>query len=64
MPSINEFIGPKPTQEQVSGLEKIIGSKPCAKCELDSTEYFWDPNNFIMTWTCIGGHNNSLKVNG
>jgi hypothetical protein len=63
MPSINEFIGPKPTEVQNKNIESIIGSKPCSKCDLDSSEYFWDTVNFIMTWTCPNGHNNSLKVN-
>ncbi len=63
MPNINEFIGAKPTDDQNSNLEKIIGSKPCSKCDLDSSEYFWDPFNFIMTWTCSNGHHNSVKVN-
>lgn len=63
MPNINEFIGPKPTQEVKSHLEKIISSKPCSKCELNSSEFFWDPVDFIMTWTCPSGHLNTLKVN-
>ena len=53
MPNINEFIGPKPTKETISNLEKVIGVKPCAKCELDVNEYYWDPVEFIMTWTPI-----------
>lgn len=63
MPSLNEFIGPKPTIEQKSNLEKIIGLKPCFKCELNSEEYYWDPLNFIMTWTCPDKHLNTVKVN-
>lgn len=64
MPNLNEFIGPKPTQENINNLEKIIGSKPCAKCELNSEEYFWDPSQFIMSWRCPSGHLNTVKVNG
>jgi hypothetical protein len=63
MPNINEFIGPKPTKENINNLEKVIGSKPCSKCELDVTEYFWDPIKFIMTWTCDNGHENNVSVN-
>lgn len=63
MPNINEFIGPKPEQEDINNLEKLIGSKPCSKCDLDSAEYYWDPLNFIMTWKCRAGHSNSFKVN-
>jgi len=64
MPNINEFIGPKPTGKNISSLEKIIGSKPCSKCELDSSEYYWDPNQFVMSWKCPSGHLNTVKVNG
>lgn len=63
MPNINEFIGPKPTKENINNLEKVIGSKPCSKCELDVSEYFWDPIKFIMTWTCDNGHENNVSVN-
>lgn len=63
MPNLNEFLGPKPTKEEFSNLEKIIGSKPCSKCELDSKEYYWDPNHFVMTWTCPSNHINTVKVN-
>lgn len=64
MPNLNEFIGPKPTKENVSNFEKIVSSKPCAKCDLNSEEYYWDPVSFIMTWTCPSGHTNNVKVNG
>lgn len=63
MPSINEFIGPKPTENQNKNLEKIIGNKPCLKCDLDVEEYYWDPANFIMSWQCADGHSNNVKVN-
>lgn len=63
MPNLNEFIGPKPTQSQITNLEKVIGNKPCSKCELDVIEYYWDPINFVMTWTCDAGHLNNVKVN-
>ena len=63
MPNINEFIGPKPTQEQLSNLEKVIGTKPCAKCDLDSNFYYWDSVNFIMTWQCPDGHDNTIRIN-
>lgn len=64
MPNIKDFIGPKPTVDEKSHLEKVIGNKPCAKCELDSEEFYWDPVNFIMTWTCPSNHLNTVKVNG
>jgi len=63
MPNIKDFIGPKPEKEDINNLEKIIGLKPCSKCELDSNEYYWDPINFLITWTCKNGHLNTIKVN-
>jgi hypothetical protein len=63
MPNINEFIGPKPTEEQNKNLEIIVGKKPCSKCESDVDQAFWDPNNFIMSWTCNNGHKNTLRIN-
>ena len=62
MPNINEFVGPKPPEEHKSNLEKLIGNKPCSKCDKDIGEYFWDPINFIVSWTCPDGHPNSYKV--
>jgi hypothetical protein len=63
MPNINEFIGPKPQEVTKEGLEKIIGNKPCSKCDKNSNEYFWDPANFVISWTCPDNHNNYVKVN-
>lgn len=63
MPNLKDFIGPKPTKDNFSNLEKIIGFKPCSKCDHNSEEYYWDPVNFIMTWTCSSGHLNTVKVN-
>lgn len=63
MPNLNEFIGPRPTEKQNLNLEKIIGTKPCSKCDLDSNEYYWDTTNFIMSWTCPNNHINNIKVN-
>lgn len=63
MPNLNEFIGPKPDLKIVENLEKIIGIKPCFKCDLDVQEYFWDPIKFIMTWECANGHHNSVVLN-
>ena len=63
MPNINEFIGPKPTNLPGDKMEKIIGIKPCSKCNLDSSEYYWDPVDLIMTWECPDGHKNTYKVN-
>lgn len=63
MPNINEFIGPKPTKESIKNLEKVIGNKPCSKCELDVNEYYWDPITFVISWTCGNGHDNMVLVN-
>lgn len=63
MPSLKEFLGPKPSKVQSQDLEKIIGTKPCSKCESDVEEALWDPMHLIMTWTCPNGHLNTFKVN-
>lgn len=63
MPNLNDFIGPMPSKDNIDSLEKIIGSKPCSKCDDDSSEYYWDPINFVMTWDCKSGHHNFVKVN-
>jgi hypothetical protein len=63
MPDLNEFIGPKPEKIHTAELEKIGGNKPCAKCEKDSDETYWDAINLIMYWTCPDGHKNTFKVN-
>ncbi len=63
MPNLNEFIGPKPTESQVSSLEKLGAGKPCSKCERDSEDSYWDPVNLIMSWKCPDGHNNSFRIN-
>ena len=63
MPKLSEFIGPKPTQTQSENLEKVIGEKPCSKCEKDATEVYWDPTTLTMSWTCPDGHENSYRIN-
>ena len=63
MPNLNEFIGPRPEHIHKAELEKIGGAKPCAKCDADSEETFWDPLSLIMSWTCTNGHPNTFKVN-
>ena len=63
MPNLNEFIGPKPTENEVLRLEKLGAGKPCAKCSLDSEDSYWDPVNLIMSWTCPDGHPNSYRIN-
>lgn len=63
MPKLNEFFGPKPTVEQVSNLELVVGAKPCSKCDKDAGEAYWDPSTFTMSWTCPDGHSNTFMVN-
>lgn len=46
-----------------SELEKFGGKKPCAKCDKDAEEYFWDATSLTMSWECPDGHKNSFKVN-
>ena len=63
MPNLNEFIGPKPEKSHLDNLEKIIGMKPCSKCDQDSSEWFWNETDLTMTWTCSNGHTNHFRVN-
>jgi hypothetical protein len=63
MPNIKDFIGPSPEPVYKAELEKIIGKKPCSKCDATVEEAFWDPTQLIMTWTCSQGHTNTFKVN-
>ncbi len=63
MPNLNEFIGPKPEKIHKVELENLGGGKPCAKCDADSDETFWDPITLTMSWTCVNGHPNTFKVN-
>lgn len=63
MPNINEFIGPRPDDEKIKNLEKIMGKKPCSKCDLDVNEYYWDPAEYTMSWKCDNGHTNIVRVN-
>ena len=61
MPDLNEFFHKeeiKPVE-----LEKFGGKKPCAKCDKDAEEYFWDAMLLTMSWECPDGHKNSFKVN-
>ena len=46
-----------------SELERFGGKKPCAKCDKDAEEYFWDATSLVMSWECPDGHKNSFKVN-
>ena len=46
-----------------SELERFGGKKPCAKCDKDTEEYFWDAMSLTMSWECPDGHKNSFKVN-
>ena len=62
MPNLNEFFH-KPEILHKSELEKISGIKPCAKCEKDAEEAFWDPATLTMTWKCPDGHDNQYRIN-
>ena len=62
MPNLNEFFH-KPEIIHKAELESIPRVKPCAKCEADAQEAFWDPTTFILSWECPNGHANQVKVN-
>ena len=61
---INEFLNKKTAeQKQIhSTLEKLDGSRPCSKCELDVDGGLWDSEKLLLTWKCNNGHENSLQV--
>jgi hypothetical protein len=60
MPDLNEFF--KKEKLAKPELERIGGIKPCAKCEKDAEEYYWDPIELIMSWECPDGHNNEYRL--
>lgn len=62
MPNLNEFFH-KPEILHKAEFEKIPGIKPCAKCEKDAEEAFWDPTTLTMTWKCPDGHDNQYRIN-
>lgn len=41
---------------------KMLGQKPCQKCDLNVEEYFWDEDNRTMLWTCQEGHETKFRV--
>ena len=61
MPNLNEFINSEKVYP--SEIERFIGTKPCARCDKDAEEYFWDAILLTMSWECPDGHKNSFKVN-
>lgn len=61
MPNINEFIG-QPEKVYSRELEKMGGRKPCARCDKDSEEYFWEAATRTISWKCPDGHENSYTV--
>jgi hypothetical protein len=61
MPNLNEFFNRSEILHK-EGLEKINGTKPCAKCDKDAEEAFWDSNTLTMTWKCPEGHDNQYRV--
>jgi len=65
MPNLNEFFNDKTKKTEVSSykLEELGGIRPCAKCKEDVNGALWDPIEYVMTWKCKNGHENSFKVN-
>jgi hypothetical protein len=61
VPNINEFLN-KPEKLFAPELEKIGGVKPCAKCDKDAEEYFWNASTMTISWECPNGHKNSHVV--
>jgi hypothetical protein len=65
MPNLNEFFTGKNQQLETKGyqLEQLGGVRPCAQCKEDVSGALWDPIEYLMTWKCSSGHQNSFKVN-
>ena len=61
VPNLNEFF----EKEKIMSpeLERFGGKKPCAKCDKDAEEYFWDASTLTMTWNCPDGHDNIYRLN-
>ena len=57
MPNLNEFF----EKEKIMSpeLERFGGKKPCAKCDKDAEEYFWDASTLTMTWNCYTNRSKS-----
>ena len=62
MPDLNEFLGKKEQKLVNTTFEKLSGTRPCSKCELDVVGGLWDPDNRVMYWTCSNGHENKFEV--
>lgn len=62
MPNLEEFFH-KPELIHKTELQKISGLKPCAKCDLNADVAFWDPVAQILSWECLEGHKNQVRVN-
>ena len=60
MPNLIDFFSENSNNDE--GIQKMSGQKPCSKCELDVSEYFWDEIKLIMKWTCENGHETIHKV--
>lgn len=65
MPNLNEFFESKDESKEIDkpyNLEKLIGVKPCSKCNEDVPGALWDPVEFTMYWKCSKGHENTFRV--
>lgn len=63
MPNLNEFLSNKNDKDTNSKFEKLLGVKPCSKCDIDVDEILWDSENLIMKWTCSSGHETVHIIN-
>lgn len=62
MPNINEFLNKKIAKDESNIFEDLPGTRPCSSCDLDVDGGLWDPNAFIMKWTCSNGHETIHRV--
>jgi hypothetical protein len=62
MPNIDEFFKKESDVKIPVNAQKIEGQKPCSKCDKDTTEAWWDPDQMLLFWTCPDGHRNEHRV--
>jgi hypothetical protein len=62
MPNLNEFLKKEEPKQINSTFEDLPGIKPCSKCDVDVDGGLWDPENLIMKWTCLEGHETVHRV--
>lgn len=64
MPNLNEFLNKDNSRSLDDPFEeKIDGTRPCSKCDLDVDGGIWNPEKLLLTWVCKNNHHNSYQIN-